>query len=43
MPNIPQIVDAAKAKWSVAGTVKRRWFVFALGCVVGFALKVFVF
>ena len=42
MPNIPQIVGDAKAKWSVAGTVKRRWFVFALGCVVGFLVRSFL-
>lgn len=42
MPNIPQIVDDAKAKWSVAGTVKRRWFVFALGCAVGFLTRSFL-
>lgn len=39
MSKLNGFVDIARAKWSVAGTVKRRWFVFALGCAVGFLVR----
>lgn len=42
MPNLPQIVSDAKAKWSVAGTVKRRWFVAAVAFAAGFIVRSFL-
>ena len=35
MPNLPQLIDDTKAKWTVAGTVKKRWFVFVGGLLLG--------